>query len=135
MEFFSGAYFPVFGLDVRNKFKEILRSKSPYSVGIQKNIDQKNSIFGHFPRWVVLWYSFLMQEHWKLTILDDISNFLARTFLGFKNMRRGLFGPTILTFVLEHQWCSNVLSSFTRCSRVHKNIQNYESTQASWRMA
>ena len=25
-----------------------LRSKSPYSVGIQENTDQKNSVFGHF---------------------------------------------------------------------------------------
>ena len=37
----------------------------------------------------------------------------------------------ILTFVLEQQWCSNLVSSFLSYSRVHKNNQNYELIQAS----
>ena len=39
---FFGPYFPAFWLNV-----EIYR-KSPYSAGIQKNTDQKNSEYGHF---------------------------------------------------------------------------------------
>ena len=31
-------------------------------------------------------------------------------------------------FCYRAAWCSNVVSSFTSQSRVHKNIQNYEST-------
>ena len=42
-----------------------------------------------------------------------------------------IFVPPILTFVLDQQWCSNLVSSFTNRGRVHKIIQNYESTQAS----
>ena len=42
---FSGPSFPVFGL------KTEIYSKSPYSVRIQENKDQKkNSAFGHFSR-------------------------------------------------------------------------------------
>ena len=37
--FFSGQYFPAFGL-----------SKSPYSVQMRENTDQKNSVFEHFSR-------------------------------------------------------------------------------------
>ena len=37
-----------------------------------------------------------------------------------KQGRRGHFSPLILTFVLKQQWCSNLLISFTNCSRVHK---------------
>ena len=40
---FSGPYFPVFGLNT-----EIY--KSPYSVRIQENKDQKKLRFGHFSR-------------------------------------------------------------------------------------
>ena len=40
---FSGPYFPVFGLNTET-------SKSPYSVRIQENTDQKNSVFRHFSR-------------------------------------------------------------------------------------
>ena len=39
--------------------------------------------------------------------------------------------PSIPILVLEQQWCSNVVSSFTSRRRVHKNIQNYESTQVN----
>ena len=39
----------------------------------------------------------------------------------------GLFGA----FVLEQQWCLNLVSIFTNRSRVHEIIENYESTQAS----
>ena len=42
--------------------------------------------------------------------------------------------PFHLTFVLEQQWCSNLVSSFINRGRIHKIIQNYESTQASWLM-
>ena len=35
----------------------------------------------------------------------------------------------ILNFVLEQQWCSNMVSRSTSLSRVQKNIQNYEPTQ------
>ena len=65
----SGPYFPVFGLNteiycvksvqIRKNFWSVfsciqteyidLRSKSPYSVWIQGNTDQKYSVFGHFP--------------------------------------------------------------------------------------
>ena len=37
----------------------------------------------------------------------------------------GLFGLPFLTFVLEQQWCLNVVSSFTSCISVQTNIQVY----------
>ena len=37
---FFGQYFPIFGLNTDGE--------SPYSVRIQENTDQKNSVFGHF---------------------------------------------------------------------------------------
>ena len=53
-------------------------------------------------------------------------------FFGLQKYMRGTFcSPPILIFALEQQWYSNVVSSFTSRSRVHKNIQNYESNQVS----
>ena len=46
----------------------------------------------------------------------------------------GLFGSPIVTFVLERQWCSNLVCSFTNLSRVNEIIQNYELNQVSWLM-
>ena len=36
--------------NIFTEWKVFLRSKSPYSVWIRENTDQKNSVFGHFPR-------------------------------------------------------------------------------------
>ena len=58
---FSGPYFLVFGLN------GALRSKSPYSVWIQENTDQKNSEFGHFSRSVLLKVYFGFSTHSRST--------------------------------------------------------------------
>ena len=46
---FSGPHFPVFGLNTEI-YEVNIRSKSPYSVRIQENTDQKKLVFGHFSR-------------------------------------------------------------------------------------
>ena len=48
---FSGLYFPVFGLQI---------SKLLYSVRMQQNMDQKNSVLGHFSRSEMQWMSMVI---------------------------------------------------------------------------
>ena len=43
-EFFSGPYFPAFGLNTKR------HGVSPYSVQMRENTEQKNSVFRHFLR-------------------------------------------------------------------------------------
>ena len=45
--------------------------------------------------------------------------------------------PSILTFVLQQQWCSNVVSSFISCSRVHKTFRTMNRPRPldSWRLS
>ena len=61
----------------------------------------------------------------------QIANFEKKTSSSFNSIWHKEGGVFPAPSFVEQQWCSNVGSSFTNCSRVHKVIQNYESTQVS----
>ena len=68
-------------------------------------------------------------EKWK--VYSSFNFIWYRDFWASKTRGGGGLAHTILTFVLEQQRYSNLVSIFTNLSRVHKIIQNYESTQVS----
>ena len=67
--------------------------------------------------------------------LSDTGFFELQKHNGGEGGRAKVFALLIQTFVLEQQSCSNLVGSFNSRSRVHKSIQNCESTQTSQIMA